>query len=38
MDKEIYTPEDILRIYLELACLEPDKNKWDEDWLQMMIQ
>jgi hypothetical protein len=34
MDKEVYTPEDILRIYLELACLEPDKNKWDEDWLQ----
>jgi hypothetical protein len=33
MVKDIYTSKDILDIYLELVCLEPDKTKWDEDLL-----
>lgn len=34
MDKKIYTSKDILDLYLEFVCMEPDKNVWDEDWLQ----
>ena len=34
MDKDTYTSKDILDMYLEFVCIEPDKNVWDEDWLQ----
>lgn len=34
MDKETYTSKDILDLYLEFVCMEPDKKVWDEDWLQ----
>jgi len=34
MDKDTYTAKDILDLYLEFVCMEPDKNVWDEDWLQ----
>ena len=34
MDKDIYTAKDILDMYLEFVYMEPDKNVWDEDWLQ----
>lgn len=34
MDKDIYTSKDILDLYLEFVCIEPDKNVWSEDWLQ----
>lgn len=34
IEKEKYTSKDILDLYLEFVCLEPDKNVWDEDWLQ----
>ena len=34
MDKDTYTAKDILDLYLEFTYMEPDKNVWDEDWLQ----